>query len=145
MSPDPFSLDFQYDEFRIVERGALHGVVALATATPSARIPCVRADGPRSVTIHAERQGGADERFEFRAVAPDLRGATFTWTINGGSPATATGSSVNVNFDVHDIRSGGHHTALIAVHADDLDGLSADASVSVGVTVPFFASPVRVH
>lgn len=86
-----------------------------ATTSETAPAMQVAIDGPAN--------GRTGQNLTFTAAGPAA--ASFAWTFDGGTPATATGNSANVSF-----ADGGNHTITLTA---TLNGETATASATVSI------------
>ena len=75
------------------------------------------------VAINGPTNGQTNETLNFTAVGPAA--ATYSWSFDGGSPATATGNTVSTSFT-----TGGNHTVTLTAN---YDGESATATTTVNI------------
>lgn len=76
------------------------------------------------VAIDGPTNGQTNETLNFTAVGPAA--ATYTWSFDGGSPATATGMTASTSF-----ATGGNHTVTLTAN---YNGESATATTTINVT-----------
>ena len=86
-------------------------------ATTSETVPAMQ------VAIDGPANGRTGQNLTFTASGPAA--ASFAWTFDGGTPATATGNSANVSF-----ADGGNHTITLTA---TLNGETATASATVSI------------
>ena len=86
-------------------------------ATTSETVPAMQ------IAIDGPANGRSGQNLTFTASGPAA--ASFAWTFDGGTPATATGNSANVSF-----ADGGNHTITLTA---TLNGETATASATVSI------------
>ena len=86
-------------------------------ATTSETVPAMQ------IAIDGPANGRSGQNLTFTAFGPAA--ASFAWTFDGGTPATATGNSANVSF-----ADGGNHTITLTA---TLNGETATASATVNI------------